>query len=144
MMVFYEEAGQYFPKQVMTTGGQPRRARQRRPDSGLVSGGRGWVESASDGDLFPTNVLEEYRVEKYWGEGEGRNSTQKPVAMLEKLIKTYTRESGVVLDFTCGTGSCLAACINTNRRYIGIELKPEFCRTIHTRLSSAPVGGKLM
>ena len=142
-MVFYEEAGQYYPKQVMTPGGQPRRARYRQPTSGLVSGGRGFQGSASDGDLFPTNVLDEYRVEKYWGDGEGRNSTQKPVAMLEKLIKTYTREDWVVLDFTCGTGSTLAACINTKRRYIGIELKPEFCTTIHTRLSSAPVDGEL-
>ena len=54
-----------------------------------------------------------------------RNSlhpTQKPVALIEYLIKTYTNEWETVLDFTIGSGTTAIACINTNRNYIGFEL----------------------
>ncbi len=47
--------------------------------------------------------------------------TQKPVALLEYLIKTYTNESETVLDFTMGSASAGVACVNTNRKFIGIE-----------------------
>ena len=48
--------------------------------------------------------------------------TQKPVELLQYLIKTYTNENELVLDFTMGSGSTGVACINTNRKFIGIEL----------------------
>ena len=48
--------------------------------------------------------------------------TQKPVALMEYLIKTYTNEGETVLDFAFGSGSTGVACVNTNRRFIGIEL----------------------
>ena len=48
--------------------------------------------------------------------------TQKPVALIEYLIKTYTQEWETVLDFTIGSGTTAIACINTNRNYIGIEM----------------------
>ena len=48
--------------------------------------------------------------------------TQKPVKLLEYLIKTYTNENEIVLDFTMGSGSTGVACLNTNRKFIGIEL----------------------
>jgi site-specific DNA-methyltransferase (adenine-specific) len=47
--------------------------------------------------------------------------TQKPVALLEYLIKTYTNENDTVLDFTMGSGSTGVACKNLNRNFIGIE-----------------------
>ncbi len=48
--------------------------------------------------------------------------TQKPVALMEYLIKTYTNEGETVLDFTMGSGTCGVACVKTNRNFIGIEL----------------------
>lgn len=48
--------------------------------------------------------------------------TQKPTDLLEYLIKTYTNENEIVLDFTMGSGSTGVACLNTNRKFIGIEL----------------------
>jgi DNA modification methylase len=54
------------------------------------------------------------------GEG-GKHPTQKPVALMEYLIKTYTNENETVLDFTMGSGSTMVACQNTNRNGIGIE-----------------------
>lgn len=56
--------------------------------------------------------------------GQSKNKfhpTQKPVALLEYLIKTYTLEGETVLDFTAGSGSTGVACVNTNRNFIGIE-----------------------
>ena len=52
--------------------------------------------------------------------------TQKPVALLEYMIKTYTNENDTVLDFTMGSGSTGVACVNTNRKFIGIELEKEY------------------
>ena len=52
----------------------------------------------------------------------GLHPTQKPVALIEYLIKTYTNEWETVLDFTMGSGTTAIACINTNRNYIGFEL----------------------
>ena len=55
-----------------------------------------------------------------------KHPTQKPVALLEYLIKTYTNEDELVLDFTMGSGSTGVACINTNRKFIGIELDEKY------------------
>ena len=55
-------------------------------------------------------------------EGRGLHPTQKPVALMEYLIKTYTNEGETVLDFVCGSGSTGVACVNTGRNFIGIEL----------------------
>ena len=52
--------------------------------------------------------------------------TQKPVLLLEYLIKTYTNENELVLDFTMGSGSTGVACANTNRKFIGIELDENY------------------
>ena len=52
--------------------------------------------------------------------------TQKPVALLEYLIKTYTNEGETVLDNCMGSGSTGVACVNTNRNFIGIELDEKY------------------
>ena len=52
--------------------------------------------------------------------------TQKPVALMEYLIKTYTNEGEVILDFTMGSGTTGVACMNTNRNFIGIELDENY------------------
>ncbi len=67
---------------------------------------------------FPHNVLEYPNV---IGK-QALHPTQKPVALFEYLIKTYTSESDVVLDNTMGSGTTGVACINTNRNFIGMEL----------------------
>lgn len=62
--------------------------------------------------------------------------TQKPVALMEYLIKTYTNENELVLDFTCGSGSTLVGCINTNRRGIGIEMDSKYFEIAKDRINN--------
>ena len=65
----------------------------------------------------------------------GLHPTQKPVDLLEYLIKTYTNEDDLVLDFTMGSGSTGVACLNTNRRFVGIELEEKYFGIAKERLS---------
>jgi DNA modification methylase len=68
---------------------------------------------------------------------KGGHPTQKPVALLEYLIKTYTLENETVLDFTMGSGSTGVACVNTNRNFIGIELDEGYFEIAQRRICQA-------
>lgn len=72
-----------------------------------------------------------------WRRQDQVHPTQKPVPLLEYLIKTYTVEGETVLDFTCGSGSTGVACVNTNRKFIGIELDPEYFEIANKRIKEA-------
>ncbi len=62
------------------------------------------------------------------------HTTQKPVTLLEYLIKTYTNEEETVLDNCMGSGSTGIACINTNRKFIGIELDKKYFEIAQKRI----------
>ena len=81
------------------------------------SKGRSYTQKFSG---YPNNVLNFKKVHK------GSHPTQKPVDLLEYLIKTYTQEGETVLDFTMGSGSTGVACQNTNRNFIGIEQEEKY------------------
>lgn len=66
------------------------------------------------GTRYPSGLL-------YFKQERGLHPTQKPVPLLEYLIRTHTKENDIVLDFTMGSGSTKIASINTNRSFIGIE-----------------------
>ena len=68
---------------------------------------------------------------------QGLHPTQKPVALLEYLIKTYTQEGETVLDFTMGSGSTGVAAKNTNRKFIGIEMDEKYFAIAKSRIESA-------
>ena len=73
-----------------------------------------------------------------WEANKGKlHPTQKPVSLMEYLIKTYTNENEIVLDFTMGSGSCGVACINTNRKFIGIELDNNYFNIASKRIEEA-------
>lgn len=84
-----------------------------------------------DGKKYKSNILE------YKKDYNGYHPTQKPVALLEDLIKTYSNEGNTVLDFTCGSGSTGVAALNTNRKFIGIELDPEYFKIAEERINQA-------
>ena len=80
---------------------------------------------------FPNNVLEYNNVTGK----KAVHPTQKPVALLEYLIKTYTLEWETVLDNCMGSGSTGVACKNLNRNFIGIELDPEYFKIAEKRIN---------
>lgn len=63
--------------------------------------------------------------------------TQKPVELIEYLIKTYTNENEIILDFTIGSGTTAVACINTNRQFIGIEKDENYFNIALERIEEA-------
>ena len=83
------------------------------------------------GGKSKSNVLE------YKKDNDGYHPTQKPVALLEDLIQTYSNEGNTVLDFTMGSGSTGVACVNTNRRFIGIELDNGYFEIAKKRIEEA-------
>ena len=77
----------------------------------------------------PTTLIEFDKIRK-----GSVHPTQKPVALLEYLIKTYTNEGDLILDFTMGSGSTGVAALNTNRRFIGIELDENYFNIAKERI----------
>ena len=69
--------------------------------------------------------------------GKPLHPTQKPVALFEYLIKTYTNEGEIVLDNCIGSGTTAIACINTNRKYIGFELDKKYYEIANERIRKA-------
>ena len=74
------------------------------------------------------------------GGGKLFHPTQKPVPLLEYLIKTYTNEGETVLDNYMGSGSTGVACVNTNRNFIGIELDEKYFMIAKERIKDAEIG----
>ena len=102
-----------------------------------------WVET---GLRYPDDVLE---FPNWNGALFGDNTnatkhpTQKPVALFEYLIRTYTNEGDVVLDNCIGSGTTAIACINTGRNFIGIEKDPEYFRMAQDRINKVKPQQKL-
>jgi site-specific DNA-methyltransferase (adenine-specific) len=84
-------------------------------------------------EKFPESIL------YFNGRSEGKKShpTQKPVALMEYLIKTYTNEGETVLDFTMGSGTTGVACANLGREFIGIEKDLDYFNIALTRIEEA-------
>ena len=82
---------------------------------------------------FPNDFLE---YKSIFGK-QALHPTQKPTDLLEYLIKTYTNENEIVLDFTMGSGSTGVACMNTNRKFIGIELDESYFNIAKERIENS-------
>ena len=89
------------------------------------------VTTVNDGERYPLTTLEFTRPRKTL------HPTQKPVALLEYLIRTYSQEGDTVLDFTMGSGSTGVACVNTGRKFIGIELDDNYYSIAYNRIKEA-------
>lgn len=82
----------------------------------------------------PKSVLKFNSVANSYGK---LHPTQKPVALMENLINTYTNENETVLDFTMGSGSTGVACVNTNRNFIGIEQDEKYFKIAEQRIKES-------
>lgn len=78
------------------------------------------VVTENNGERYPKSVL------RYSRDKNRLHPTQKPVALIEYLIKTYSNEGDLILDNTMGSGTTGVACVNTNRKFIGIELDENY------------------
>lgn len=84
-----------------------------------------------DGAKYKSNVLQ------YRKDYTGHHPTQKPIALMEDLVKTYTNEGDTVLDFTMGSGTTGVACANTGRKFIGIEMDAGYFDIARKRIEQA-------
>lgn len=91
------------------------------------------------GFRYPSCFLEYSNQSKELNNTVRLHPTQKPVGLLEYLIKTYTNENELVLDFTMGSGSTGVACKNTNRNFIGIELDEKYFEIAKSRIENTLV-----
>lgn len=104
----------YFP--IMRKGKMRMRGGAKKPCecfNGLTN-----IKTSYSDEYFPTNILD---IPNCSNKGKNQHPTQKPVKLLEYLIKTYSNENDWVLDNCMGSGSTGVACVNTNRKFIGIE-----------------------
>lgn len=127
LMVFYSKPGIYNPQ--MRMGFKP---------YSCVKGGEtenynpsGEVTTISDGSRYPLTVLEFSRDKKKM------HPTQKPVALMEYMIRTYTNEGMTILDNCMGSGTTGVACVNTGRNFIGIEMDEKYFQIAKDRIESS-------
>jgi len=96
-----------------------------------IGGGKRKKEYIQTHTNYPRNILE------FSKDRPSKHPTQKPVALMEYLIKTYTNEGETVLDFTMGSCSTGVACKNTNRNFIGIEQDEKYFKIAQDRINEA-------
>ena len=130
MYIFGKPSGGKKTYNPQKTKGEP----YKREIVGLakVYGGEGvGVETINlSGDRHPLSI------QKFKTNAHKIHPTQKPVEACEWLIKSYSKENDVVLDFTMGSGSTGVACKNTNRKFIGIEMDEEIFKTAKERINA--------
>jgi site-specific DNA-methyltransferase (adenine-specific) len=94
------------------------------------------LERTIEFEKYPRNLIKFTNSDN---RERGLHPTQKPVALMEYLIRTYTNEGETILDFTMGSGTTGVACVKTNRRFIGIELDEDYflvaCKRIERETS---------
>ena len=88
------------------------------------------AKGVSEYTNYPRTIIKIGSVNK------AQHPTQKPVALFEYLIKTYTNEGDLVLDNCLGSGTTAVACKQLNRNFIGIEISPEYCKIAQDRLDN--------
>lgn len=127
--VFYRKQCLYTPQ--FSAGSPYKITRDRKPRNCEVNGHE-FRETTTEntGFRYPKRVLTFHRE-------TGLHPTQKPVALCEYLIKTYTDPGGVVLDNCMGSGTTAVACVRTGRNYIGFELSKEYHAIATQRVAEA-------
>ena len=134
--VFYNLQCNYYPQK--TQGHKPVNKFTKNTTDGQTMGKT--TQGMSGGgqtDRHPTNCIQHIPVMNNDGShGIKNHPTQKPVGLMEYLIKTYTLENETVLDFTMGSGTTGVACVNTNRNFIGCELDETYFNIAKERIEN--------
>ena len=130
--VFYKFFGIYYPQ--FDKGDPYKFSHKNNSSSNQKYGEFKEVERINEGTRYPKTIL---RFNNKTARDQGLHPTQKPVLLLEYLIKTYTNEGEMVLDNVMGSGSTGVACVNTGRRFIGIEKDEKYFQIARERISDA-------
>ena len=128
IMVFYKKPPTYNPQMV----GNEVRTVKRSGNKSKTTNYGDFIEIKESTYIgrYPKDIIK-------FNKDKGYHPTQKPVALLEYLIKTYTNEGELVLDNCMGSGSTGVGCINTDRRFLGIELDEGFFNIAKERIEEA-------
>lgn len=130
ILVFGESAAYYEPQ--MQTGKPYKRKYTPNKVNNMNYGIKG-VQTNNKGTRHPTTILD---FPQKWRRQDQLHPTQKPVELMEFLVKSYCPENGLVLDFTMGSGSTGVACRNTNRNFIGIEIDENYFNIAKNRIEN--------
>jgi site-specific DNA-methyltransferase (adenine-specific) len=130
VLVFSQKKANYYP--IMRKGVMRQKGGCKVESRVTASKPNGYT--VANDDYYPTAIIE---FSTAGMRGNSVHPTQKPVALMEYLIKTYTNEGDTVLDFTMGSGTTGVACMNTNRRFIGIELDSQYFEIAKRRIKDA-------
>lgn len=141
VLVFYKKQSTYNPqgllkinKTIKNTGTAGRGSRKQNGDqTSVISGGYKTESYVQEFTNYPRGFI----VVAENGLSTSVHPTQKPVPLLEYLIKTYTNAGELVLDNTMGSGSTGVACVNTDRDFIGIEKDDKYFAIAETRIAEA-------
>lgn len=125
--VFSKKTHNYYPQMTI---GKPYIS--GRGNSGEITGNVVKTQTKNNGTRYPRSI-QKFSTDK---SKVSLHPTQKPVTLLEYLIKTYTNENDIVLDNCMGSGSTGVACVNTNRNFIGIELSEEYYNIAKERINN--------
>jgi site-specific DNA-methyltransferase (adenine-specific) len=143
ILVFYQKAPTYNPIMVP---GKPYKTKKTKPSSNWVDyrsrsqDGKGYdapVVTENDGWRYPKTIL------RFDRDKPKLHPTQKPVALFEYLIQTYSDECDLVLDNCIGSGTTAIACLNTRRSYIGFEMDKTYFDLCVERISGHHVPAAL-
>lgn len=129
VLVFYKGQSTYNPQKTEGEPYKPNGGASKRDNYGDFSAVR---EGSSDGSRYPRSVI------RFAHESKPQHPTQKPVTLMEYLIRTYTNEGETVLDNCMGSGTTGVACVNTNRKFIGMEKDPTYFQIAKDRINQAP------
>ena len=129
--VFYKSQPIFNPTYIKRKEENKRNNKPRNYSGEYVGGDKGYsdLNQSGNNDFVYQGDLLEIPMQR------GLHPTQKPVALFEYLIKTYTNEGDLVLDNVAGSGTTGVAALNTNRNYILMEKEPEYVEIIKQRLA---------
>lgn len=135
--VFFSNTSWYYPQK--TFGHKPTNSAKGCSNGEIYHGLNKRNYEGGDTSRMPLNTLYFNCVNNY----SKLHPNEKPVELLEYLIKTYTNENEIVLDFTMGSGSTGIACLNTNRSFIGIELDNNYFNIAENRIKNYKIENNL-
>lgn len=133
--LFKPEQGTYHPQK---TEGKEIKMKRKNTSQRNVYGNINLPEGSIYKDRHPTSIIdyEGDTILEYKNPHKTIHKTQKPVELCEWLIKTYSNEGDTVMDFTMGSGTTGIACLNTKRKFIGVEKDEEIFKLAEERIKN--------